>query len=132
MDERETVLEQNKATLCRGAAFGVAPYHVLDLKIENGPYAQHARAFHVTYRRPRKHKREGFVCLNDGFLVVLKDFVPIGSITVDPFDATIGGSISRYGCFDARYVEEFRAGLALHLEEHADELVFDAWTPGFE
>lgn len=126
---KTVVLELGKATLCLGDIFGVTPRHVLDLKIEYGLFAQYAQTFHVSYKLPRKRKRDAYIVYAGRLLVVLKGHAQLAPI--DPFTTTRDGRVTRFGSYDPRYTQEFRDGLKAYLQGHPDDLAFDAWTPEY-
>lgn len=129
--KRDKLLSLEKATVYRSAMFGWVAVEAHDVLLEYGPYAQYARALHVSYRRPRKRSREGFVDAAHGAhnrVVVIKGWGH-PALVRDPLEpSALGGSVTRYASFDPAYTVEFREALAAYQREHVVE-VHDYMAP---
>jgi len=119
MGEKIKVLELAKATVYRSSMFGWTSVEANDVSVEKGPYAQYKEALHVSYRRPRKRSREGFVASSyePGHSVVViagwghPDFIA-GALEANGD----GSSITRHSSFSPEWTKEFRASLQAFRE----------------
>ena len=128
MTNRTEILTVNgKATLYLPGGFGWHRHEVRDVRVEVGPYAQHARAYFLTFtpkgaRKPRSvvygYKPRGLVCAGHGLPEMADALATVSS------DGDITVRRSRHMSCSPAWDDEARAALAnvprlLDLEAHA-------------
>jgi hypothetical protein len=124
MSAKEKLLELDKATIYVSSAFGWDTIEANAVLIEAGSYAQYPRALYVSFRRPRKRKRECFVRTDHRAVVI--DGWGHAPLVKDACDTDrFGNRSTRYGCFDEAYTVEFREALAAFIASNPAAKVHD-------